>query len=445
MSAIIEKRQQATALLAQADTAVTEGDPAKAQQIAAEIKKLLDEADQLEAAATSLKALRGDMNRPANPVPVTSAEAKQYNPTDAGAKTDANYRPALWVKGLGPAIQPKWVRDQMGSALKDEARFYEQTFTKWFRDRSKDASAFFRNASAEEIKAMQENTDSEGGFFVPEDFRTIVLRDPGAPGGVHRPFCSQITTSLKDGFMPTFGSMTWAVIAEEAAYGDNTPTVGQVPFTVSKSGGTVKVSAELLEDSAVNLPSLLAQIGNEAKGRFEDTKIIAGSGSNEPQGLRTVLGANETFTMANATSIVAADVIKLYWALPAQFRNGAIYSFTSSLMSQIETIGSAAAGIHFAGGTEGTYGNAAPIETVRGRRVVTYDGTGWDDATAIASAEVLGCFGDFRQYYLIDRIGMSVRRDDSIYVANDQVGFFMRCRFDGRVGVKNAFRLLKAA
>jgi hypothetical protein len=38
---------------------------------------------------------------------------------------------------------------------------------------------------------------------------------------------------------------------------------------------------------------------------------------------------------------------------------------------------------------------------------------------------------------------MSVKRDDSIYVANDQVGFFARKRGDGRVGLANAGRIMK--
>ena len=38
---------------------------------------------------------------------------------------------------------------------------------------------------------------------------------------------------------------------------------------------------------------------------------------------------------------------------------------------------------------------------------------------------------------------MSVRRDDSVYAANDQVGFFIRKRGDGRVGLADAFRIFK--
>jgi HK97 family phage major capsid protein len=63
---------------------------------------------------------------------------------------------------------------------------------------------------------------------------------------------------------------------------------------------------------------------------------------------------------------------------------------------------------------------------------------------AIAALEVGGCFGNFRNYYLVNRVGMSVNRDDSINVKTDQVWFGARVRFDGRVGLLNAFRLGQA-
>lgn len=447
MSTLLQLREEVQRLSILGQEAQNAEDYPKALGYLREAAKVAANVKEIEEQQAELKRLTGDLNRPTNAIPLTGEELATYDPKDTGAKYNSSYRPAGWVKTmdgrhLSAAIQPKWVRDQMGQNLKDEARFYGDTWAKWFRARKE--NAFWSMASAAEAKAMQENTDAEGGFFVPEEYRTIVLHDPGVPGSVHRPFCSTLTTSLKDGYFPTFGSVTWAAIAEEGAFGDNTPTVGQVSFSVSKSGGTVKVSAELLEDAATNLAALLSQVFNEARGRYEDTKIIAGSGANEPEGLRTALGASQTFTFANATSVIAADIIKAYWALPAQYRNGAIWSMTSSLMAQIESIGATAAGIHFAGGGEPD-GTAAAIDRLRGKPYVTFDGTGWDDAAAIASAEVVGVIGDFKNYYLIDRIGMTMRRDDSVYAANDQVGFFCRARFDGRVGVVNAFRLLKAA
>lgn len=444
MTVLAQKREEARKVYNDMIAANDAGDIQKFLGLDADIKRLTEELAALEQAQNRMEILKGDFNRETNTIPLSSKERELYNPNDTTAKTNRFYKPEPWVKGFSAAIQPKWVREQMGDGLKDEARFYRDTWTKWFRCKNKEAIAlFWAQASAEEAKAMQENTDSEGGYFVPEEYRTQVIHDPGAPGGVIRPYCTVGTTSLKDGYWPTLGSVTWAAIAEEAAYGDNTPTIGQVSFSVRKSGGTVKVSMELLEDAAANLPALLSQIFNEARGRFEDQQIIEGDGTTEPEGLRTA-SITDVVT-AGATALVAADVLKFYWQLPSQFRGNATWFTTSSWMQQLMSIGATAAGIHFGGGADNVDLSKPPVGTLLGRPIAIFDGTGWDDATALASAEEVGAFGDFRNYYLIDRIGMTMRRDDSIYVANDQVGFFARCRFDGRVGLTNAFRIMKQA
>ena len=443
-SQIQKMREKAESLLVEAEASIAEGDVQKARSMIADSQQLVSDAQDAENAVMDIKRLKGEYNRPTNAVPFATEEvatdSQNVKRSDGYGQghVDSNYTPAGYVKGLSPAIQPTWVREKMGANLKAEADFYAKTWETWFRDRTVNASKFYRTASAAELKAMQENTDNEGGYFVPEDFRNTVIHNTGVPGGVHRPYCTVITTGLKDGYMPTFGSMTWAVIAEEAAYGDNTPVVGQVSFTVRKSGGTVKVSAELLEDSQANIPALLAQIAGEASGRYEDQQIIEGDGTTEPEGLRTTATDGPVTAANNAVSV--ADYLAWYFNLPAQFRTNAIVSTTSSFLGYLAAVGSTAAGVHLLSSLREN-----PEGPISGKQVAVFDGTGWDNGAAIASAEEVGCIGDFRNYYLIDRIGMSVRRDDSVYAANDQVGFFIRKRGDGRVGLADAFRIFKIA
>ena len=149
---------------------------------------------------------------------------------------------------------------------------------------------------------------AEGGFFVPEEFVGQVVHDTGAPGSLLRPYCTVIRVASKDGYLPTLASATWAAIAEEAAPTESTPVVGQVNFAIEKSGGLVKVSRELLDDSAINLPAFLSQIFQEAQGQFEDVGIISGNGTTQYAGIMSD-GDVAFYTMANATSIVGADLI----------------------------------------------------------------------------------------------------------------------------------------
>lgn len=443
MASQVEKmREKAEGLIAQAEAAIQAGEIAKGRKMIEDAQALASEAKDAQDAIDQVKFMKGEFNRPTNDVPVVTAEremdALNVKRSDGTYRshTDSNYVPAGYIKGLSPAIQPTWVREKMGTNLKAEADFYADTFKRWFSDRSVNASNFWRSASSSELKAMQENTDSEGGYFVPEDYRANVIHNPGAPGGLHRPYCTVVTTGLKDGYFPTFGSMTWAAIAEEASYGDNTPTVGQVSFTVRKSGGTVKVSSELLEDAQANLPALLAQIASEAAGRYEDQQIIEGDGTTEPEGIRT--SATDGPDTAANNAVTVADFLAWYFNLPAQFRTNAAISTSSSFLGYLSAVGSTAAGVHLLSSLRET-----PEGPIAGKPVIAFDGTGWDSGAAIGASEELGCIGDWRNYYLIDRVGMSVTRDDSVYRANDQVGFFMRKRGDGRVGLADAFRIFK--
>ena len=432
MDKVNELREEARVALDAASAALEKGEVEAAQKAREEAVSKVETATALETEKGKLEVLSGDFNAPTNTVPLSYEEAKLYNPADEGKDYRNDYKPANWVKGLPAAVQPTWVREQMGANLKEEENFYKDTWIKWFRDRSPNAQKFWQMADTDELKAMQEGTDNEGGYFVPEDFRTQVIHNTGVPGGVHRPACTVITTSLKDGYLPTMGSVSWAAIAEEAAYGDNTPTVGQVTFTIRKAGGTVKVSNELLEDSAVNLPALLSQIFGEAQGRYEDQQLIEGDGSGEAEGLRT--SATDGTDTDSTSAVSIADILTWYYDLPAQFRSNASISTTSSFMQQVNTLDTTS--------SKGSL-TAAPSAALLGRPTLLFDGTGWDNAAAIATNEEVGAIGDFSNYYLIDRIGMSMRRDDSIYVANDQVGFFARSRYDGRVGLADAFRIFK--
>ena len=332
--------------------------------------------------------------------------------------------------------QPLWVQEQMGSNLKDEARFMTDTFLKWMTAPTE--NQFWKMATPDEAKAMQEDTDAEGGFFVPEQFINQVVHDPGVPGSQLRPLCNVIRVASKDGYIPTMGSATWAAIAEEAAPSESTPTVGQVTFSIEKSGGLVKVSRELLDDSAINLPALLSQIFQEAAGQFEDTGIISGNNTTQYAGIMS--NASVAFyTMANATSVVGADLIGTYYALNAQHRANASWVMKSSIAALVNSIAITAAGVHSIPSL-----TAAPADFILGKPNVLVDSTSGLGGN-ITSTEKIAIFGDFKQYYIFDRVGFTIRRNDDLYMGNDQVGFFATRRGDGQVGITDAFKIPRAA
>jgi HK97 family phage major capsid protein len=431
-----EIRKEANAILGQAEAALKSGNVEQFEGMIADATTKMAEADKIDQAASQLKVLKGEFARPLNSVPIADKDVAVYDPNDTSRTMKASYRPSSWVKGMPAMAQPLWVQEQMGQNQKDEARFQTDTFVKWLRSPSDDV--FWKTASTDEVKAMQEETDAEGGFFVPEQFISQTIHDPGVPGSQLRPLCTVIRVSSKDGYVPTMGSATWAAIAEEAAYSDQTPTVGQVAFSLEKSGGLVKVTRELLEDSAINLPALLTQIFQEAAGRFEDVGIIGGNNTTQYAGIMSDSSV-AFYTMAGSTSVVVADLIGTFYALEAQHRANSTWVMKSAINALINAIQVTGNGVT---GVENI--TAAPSAFILGRPVVDTDVVSALGGN-ITSTEKIAIFGDFRQYYIFDRVGFTIRRNDSLYMENDQVGFFASRRGDGQVGLAAAFKIPRAA
>jgi HK97 family phage major capsid protein len=434
-----------------AEESLKNEDPDTANKYLDELTALQDIVDKKAHAEERLVKAQTAERQPRNRVPVTSEDVStdSINEKRSDGKyrghVDSNYRPAGYNKGLPAMSQASWVQDKMGSNLKEDAKFQTETFIKWFTAPSQ--ATFFQNASSEEIKAMQEGTDAEGGFYVPDEFINDNVLIRGTLGGQLQDACTVINVNSKAGYMPTTASVVMAHVAEEAAYtgAEQTPVIGQIAFNIDKYAGLTRVSDELLEDSVPNLGGVLSEIFSQAWGRLQDKMITGGSGTNAYNG---IIGgsdyagnATQFFTMANATSIVAADITGAYFSVPAQYREADAFRwiFNSDIFSLITSIGVTAAGVHAIDSLTN-----APDSFLMGRAVAINDNTGSGIGTSITSTEKCGVAGNMKQYYIFNRAGFSISRNDSLYQGNGQVGFFANVRSDGAF-VRDGFKILRAA
>jgi len=355
-----------------------------------------------------------------------------------------------WIKGYPASVQhPKIIR-ALGGELRAAADQENEVFAKWFRwgprALTTDEHKVMARLKDTEVKTLTEGTGSAGGFLVPTDQRRELVLESGVGGGRVRGISTRLQTTRDSGTLPaTNDATTWIPVAEEAAFAESNPTLSEVAFTIRKIGRLNKVSNELLDDSATDIPTLLNLLLGRSLGRYEDQQAIEGDGTTEPAGLPTAGLAQGTipdavFPTAVATEPTAADILFAFFALPEQFRDNATWFTTSSFLAKIMGIGAAAAGIH---ATELL--TASPITQLLGRPYILFDGTGWDDAAAIAVNEELGAIGDFSFYYFIDRIGLTVTRLDERFADTDQVGFRFKVRYDSFFGADTPFRILKAA
>lgn len=350
-----------------------------------------------------------------------------------------------FIKNSPVSVQLPSIMARYSPELHAEADLQRAAFTAYLRGGA-NSRAFNDPALRRALNALQEGTDTEGGYLVPIDQRVEIIHNPGNPGGVTRGISRVLQTSRDGGTIPTGTTITWGAIAEEATPSVSDPAFAQVLFTIRKSGANMLLSEELLGDSAINLPAFIGQIVDEESGEYEDQQAVEGDGTTEPLGLRTTGPAANGGAVSDITDLLTlaaptlTEIVSAYFELPAQHRGRATWHITSSLMARIASISAT-------GGQQWVLPDASgrPSLNILGAPVVMFDGTGWDNASTISANEELGVFGDFSRYVFMDRLGVVVRRDDSLGFASDQVYFKARKRYDSFYTMADAFRILKAA
>jgi HK97 family phage major capsid protein len=197
-------------------------------------------------------------------------------------------------------------------------------------------------------------------------------------------------------------------------------------------------SYEVLEDTdfGQQLPGLLA----DAKDRLEEAAFATGTGTGQPQGV--VNGATTVVTTGTTTVVAIADVYATQAALPARFRNapGAAWVANVSQINRFRQLDTAGGSSFWT-----NLGKGQP-ETLLGAPI--YESTTMAGTVSAASLEAI--FGDFGQYIIVDRVGVSmiyeplVKGTGGILPAG-QAGWFMFWRVGAQLSTVNAFRVMKGA
>lgn len=290
--------------------------------------------------------------------------------------------------------------------------------------------------------ALQEDTPSEGGYLVPDDFYTRVVQKLSEQS-IARAMGAQVIRTSRDIIrVPVEGTSmsNFAVTSEEGSYNENEPTFGELALTIYKFTKLVKVSEELLEDEAAapSLPDLLANMFARAMATTENTYFLVGSGSGQPQG--AVTGGTMGVRCAATSAITAGEVVDLYFSLPSQYRERPNVCFvmadsTEKVIRKIQATASAGEFLF-----QVTPGGSLETSTLLGKRV-------WNSSampSIAASAKVI-LFGDWEYYYIAERSGLVVERNPYLYQANGQIGLFAKFRLGGGVANADAFQYMAMA
>jgi len=276
--------------------------------------------------------------------------------------------------------------------------------------------AYMENPQGMAQRTALSLTSANGGYLLPFVLDpTIVLTNTGSANPYRRiSAVKQTTSNTWNGVTSAGVNAAW--LAEGTMVTDGSPTVGNIVVTPQKAAAWVFGSYEVLEDTdfGQQLPRLLA----DAKDRLEESAFQGGSGSGQPFGV--TVGATTVYTTATTLVVAIGDVYGTQAALTPRFRNAPGCAWVANVaiinkFRQLDTAGGASFWTNL--------GKGQP-ETLLGAPI--YESTSM--ASTLTSGNLLAVFGDFGQFYIVDRVGVSliyeplVKGTSSPYIPSGQAG-----------------------
>lgn len=293
----------------------------------------------------------------------------------------------------------------------------------------------------EEYRALSLGTDGKGGYAVPFQLDPTVIL---TTAGVIDPLRSisrteQIVGKEWQGITSAGTSVSRAAEAAEVTAGDF--TLNQPTVRTKRVQGFIPFSYELAETWGA-VESEITRALADAKATEEANSFMNGDGTgNNANGL---LGTITTTTIktAGVGALAAADFYSLEEALDPRYRNSGRAKFVANHQIYNRLRGLATANDH---SLWVRIGAGQPAEVMGYQALESTAMSG--DLTAATAAKIV-IFGDFSNFLIVDRIGMSVELIPQVFgTANNlptgQRGIFAIWMNNSKVLVDNAFKVLQ--
>lgn len=308
-----------------------------------------------------------------------------------------------------------------------------------------------RNLSGMILKSMTEG--GAGGVLVPIQWGELITNPPMSGMLRSRVRNMAVNTLLMRFPRIQTTNVNYPAYPVKVTWGGEQPTDGQnrdqgnnfnttnIDIQVNEVYAQGLFSISLLEDNAYSISSYIPTVFQESLDVDLDYRIIAGTGISDPSSPQPY-GMNETgvVPLTNATTtgasakIVYQDLVNLMYKLPQQYRANGVWLMNSQTLAAV-------AALVDQGGRPLFLPNYGYIGDMPG------GGTTWRDGTILGRPFIISenmpnigqgnvslYFADFeRLYFLLTRVGPTVRVLDQVqYTAGNYV-FALRARYGGRV------------
>ena len=279
----------------------------------------------------------------------------------------------------------------------------------------------FRNVS----NVLQEGTDADGGYLVPEEYDKRIIEVLNSEN-IMRTLGTKIKTGgdHKINIAATKPAASWIEEGEPLVWGD--ATFDQILLDAHKLHVAIKVTEELLYDNSFGLESYITTQFGRALANAEEDAFLNGSGQGKPTGIFAATGGGKV--AATTTALKGDDIINLVYALKRPYRKKAAFIMNDKVLATVRTLKD----------SDGQYLWQQSLKDGEPEKLA-----GYPVYTSEYAPTGMIAFGDYSYYNIGDRGTRSFKKLTELFAGNDMVGFVAKERVDGKLVLPEAVQILK--
>lgn len=301
-----------------------------------------------------------------------------------------------------------------------------------------------RSLSDVEVRALQADSDTAGGFLIaPEQFVSGLIKNID-----DMVFIRQRATKFS---IPTSASLGAASLAADPADADwttelatgnedSTMSFGKRALNPHPLSKRLKVSNKFLRMAAGAEGIVRSRLAYKF-GISQEKAFMTGTGVNQPLGVFTasadgVTTARDVSTGNTATSVTFDGLINAKYSLKGQYWNRADWMFHRDVLSQIAKLKNG----------EGEYIWRESVrdgepDRLLGRPVMMSEYA----PNTLTASQYVGILGEFSNYWVADALDFQIQVLNELYAETAQTGFIGRLATDGMPVLAEAFARVKLA
>lgn len=272
---------------------------------------------------------------------------------------------------------------------------------------------------------LQEGVDADGGYLVPEEYDSRLIKVLEGEN-IMRKLGHKITTSgdHKINIASTEPAAAW--IEEGGALQFSDAKFNQVLLDAHKLHVAIKVTEELLYDSAFQLENYIIEEFGKALSNAEEEAFLNGTGVGQPLGLFAATGGGTAYK--TVTKLNADEIINLVYALKRPYRKNAAFIMNDKTIATIRTFKD----------NNGAYMWQPSYQSDEPDKLL-----GYPVYTSPFAPEDAISFGDYSYYNIGDRGTRSFKQLTELFAGNGMIGFVAKERVDGKLILPEAVQILK--